>query len=98
TDKDMKSLVALMNDFCQIYSWRSTRRKTMENYFGDETGVNYAEQISQAYLENINILPVVAGVSTVSSTYGIMEKISPQAYIASIKDAMQHNLDEAMRQ
>jgi hypothetical protein len=70
----------------------------MENYFGDETGVNYAEQISQAYLENINILPVVAGVSTVSSTYGIMEKISPQAYIASIKDAMQHNLDEAMRQ
>lgn len=100
TVKNPKAIAAIMYDYTYPYKWRPTLEQQLENHFGDAKSLQTAMDIGIRGNKNLDLKPLYSYISrTVGwSDFGISSKTSPQAYIASVTEAAQAELDQVWEQ
>lgn len=93
--KNPATIAKILTEYTAMNSWRPTAERALEGYFGDETALNAAvDMVNRAY-RNMIILPYYPGFSdtVMRSDFGLKKNMSPQAYVASVKNSSQEAID-----
>lgn len=100
TVKNPEVIAAIMYDYTYPYKWRLTLEQQLENNFGDSKSLQTSMDMTVRGNKNLNLGPLYNYISRDVgwSDFGILSKTSPQAYIASVSQAAQAELDQVWGQ
>lgn len=100
TVKNPEAIAQIMYELTYPYKWRSTLEDQQEKNFGDETSFNVAVDLGNKASTNMNLMPIYDYIrnNITSSAFGITEKTSPQAFVASVAVTAQSEIDVVWNQ